>query len=59
MCSTSEDVQCEQGYAVRVRDVQYESRTSSVQARMCGTNKAHLQYEQLRCIKTCMAREGP
>ena len=27
-------------------DVQYESGTSSVQARMCNTNQAHRQYKQ-------------
>ena len=33
MCSTSEDVQ-------------YESGTPSVHARMCSTNQAHLQYKR-------------
>ena len=33
ICSTSEDVQCESG-------------TSSVQARMCSTSKVHLHYKQ-------------
>ena len=27
-------------------DVQYKSGTSSVRARMCSTNQAHLQYER-------------
>ena len=45
-------VQYERGCTVQARmysaskDVQYESGTSSVQARMCSTSEAYLQYER-------------
>ena len=46
-------VQYERGCAVLIRhifstseDVQYESGISSVEARMCSTSVAHLQYER-------------
>ena len=54
MCSTNQaHLPYKQGCAVRIKyifrtseDVQYESGTSSVQARMCSTNQAHPPYKR-------------
>ena len=54
-------LQYKRGCAVRIghtfsrsEDVQYELGTSSVQARMCSTNQAHLQYKL--ALKMCLIR---